>query len=326
MIGPEDEELLDSAPAARDLDARRRIKEFMEQDEEEIERYYQERYENRNYADRFGDGEAMADSIVQKERLPGIKDPNLWSLRCKMGEEKATILALMNKFIAYQYSDTPLQIKSAFAKEGLKGYIYVEAFKQTHVKQAIEGISALRLSTYKQQLVPISEMTEVFRVVKESGEVKADQWVRIKSGLYRNDLALVEYVEDAQNLIGLKLIPRIDYDRRRGRTVAEEEDNKFKRFKRPAQALFMSSKVPDRVQRDGSYMIFEGNRYDHLGFLHKAFRMNTVVSLFIVCTPYCATVGLLSPRSYHLDIVPKPVTSDRCYVINYTITESVVCQ
>lgn len=194
LIGPEDEELLDAAPAARDLDARRRIREFMEQDEEEIERYYQERYENQNYVDRFGDGEAMADSIVQKERLPGIKDPNLWALRCKMGEEKATVLALMNKFIAYQYSDTPLQIKSAFAKEGLKGYIYVEAFKQTHVKTAIEGINALRLSTYKQQLVPINEMTEVLRVVKESGEVKPDQWVRIKSGLYRDDLALVSFI------------------------------------------------------------------------------------------------------------------------------------
>lgn len=191
LIGPEDEEALDAVPAARELDSRRRIREIMDQDEEEIERYYQERYENQNYVDRFGDGEAMADSIVQKERLPGIKDPNLWALRCKMGEEKATVLALMRKFIAYQFSDTPLQIKSAFAKEGLKGYIYVEAFKQTHVKQAIDGITALRLSMYKQQLVPIEEMTEVVRVVKETGQLKPDQWVRIKSGLYRDDLALV---------------------------------------------------------------------------------------------------------------------------------------
>jgi len=29
----------------------------------------------------------------------------------------------------------PLQIKSAVAVEGLKGYIYIEAYKQTHVKQ-----------------------------------------------------------------------------------------------------------------------------------------------------------------------------------------------
>ncbi|KAK4470075.1 hypothetical protein MN116_006539 [Schistosoma mekongi] len=277
LIGPEDEEALDAIPAARELDSRRRIREIMDQDEEEIERYYQERYENQNYVDRFGDGEAMADSIVQKERLPGIKDPNLWALRCKMGEEKATVLALMRKFIAYQFSDSPLQIKSAFAKEGLKGYIYVEAFKQTHVKQAIDGITALRLSMYKQQLVPIEEMTEVVRVVKETGQLKPDQWVRIKSGLYRDDLALVEYVEDAQNLVGLKLVPRIDYERKRNRgTEAEDNNIKLKRFKRPAPSLFNASKLADRVQRDGSSVVFEGNRYDADGFLHKQFRMNAV--------------------------------------------------
>ena len=34
----------------------------------------------------------------------------------------------------------PLQIKSAIAVEGLKGYIYVEAFKQTHVKQVWKSL------------------------------------------------------------------------------------------------------------------------------------------------------------------------------------------
>ena len=46
----------------------------------------------------------------------------------------------------------PLQIKSVIAKEGLKGYIYVEAFKQTHVKQAIDGIGNLRMGFYQQQV------------------------------------------------------------------------------------------------------------------------------------------------------------------------------
>lgn len=46
----------------------------------------------------------------------------------------------------------PLQIKSVIAKEGLKGYIYIEAFKQTHVKQAIEGIGNLRMGMWSQQV------------------------------------------------------------------------------------------------------------------------------------------------------------------------------
>ena len=54
----------------------------------------------------------------------------------------------------------PLQIKSVVAPEHVKGYIYVEAYKQTHVKQAIEGVGNLRLGYWNQQMVPIKEMTD----------------------------------------------------------------------------------------------------------------------------------------------------------------------
>lgn len=65
--------------------------------------------------------------------------------------------------------------------------------------------------------------------------------------------------------------------------VGEMDDvNKVKRFKRPAQTLFNPSKLADRVQREGTLFIFEGNRYDSDGFLHKQFRMNAVVSPFLV--------------------------------------------
>lgn len=69
-----------------------------------------------------------------------------------MGEERDTVLALMRKFVAYQYTDNPIMIKSCTYKDTLKGILYVEAFKQTHVKHAIEGIGSLRMGTYKQQV------------------------------------------------------------------------------------------------------------------------------------------------------------------------------
>jgi len=34
----------------------------------------------------------------------------------------------------------------------LKGYIYIESYKQTHVKQAIEGIGNLRMGIWAQQV------------------------------------------------------------------------------------------------------------------------------------------------------------------------------
>ena len=77
-------------------------------------------------------------------------------VRCRIGEEKATALQLMRKFIAYQNnpnaSTEPLMIKSVVVPEHVKGYIYIEAYKQSHVKAAIDGIGSLKMGYYKQQV------------------------------------------------------------------------------------------------------------------------------------------------------------------------------
>lgn len=73
-------------------------------------------------------------------------------VKCRIGEEKATVLHMMRKFIAYQFSNEPLQIKSVIAPEGVKGYIYIEAYKQPHVKQAILNVSNLRMGQWTQQV------------------------------------------------------------------------------------------------------------------------------------------------------------------------------
>lgn len=73
-------------------------------------------------------------------------------VRCRIGEEKITALSLMRKFIAFQMTDEPLQIKSVVAPEGIKGHIYIEAFKQPHVKAAINNIGNLRVGAWKQQV------------------------------------------------------------------------------------------------------------------------------------------------------------------------------
>lgn len=46
----------------------------------------------------------MSDEITQQTLLPGVKDPNLWMVKCRIGEEKSTVLLLMRKYITYQYS------------------------------------------------------------------------------------------------------------------------------------------------------------------------------------------------------------------------------
>lgn len=284
IVGNEVDEL---GPTAREIEGRRRGTSLWDsQREEEIEEYLRNKYADESVAARhFGDGgEEMSDEITQQTLLPGIKDPNLWMIKCRIGEERATVLLLMRKFIAFQFTDEPLKIKSVIAPEGVKGYVYIESYKQTYVKAAITNVGNLRMGFWKQEMVPIKEMTDVLRVVKEQSGLKSKQWVRLKRGLYRDDIAQVDYVDLAQNQVHLKLLPRIDYTRLRGalRTVQSESDAaKRKKKRRPAAKPFDPEAIRSiggEVTSDGDFLIFEGNRYSRKGFLYKNFTMSAILS------------------------------------------------
>ncbi|CAK9801062.1 Transcription elongation factor SPT5 [Anthophora quadrimaculata] len=284
IVGNEVDEL---GPTAREIEGRRRGTNLWDsQKEDEIEEYLRKKYADESIATRhFGDGgEEMSDEITQQTLLPGVKDPNLWMVKCRIGEEKATVLLLMRKFITYQFSNEPLQIKSVVAPEGVKGYIYIEAYKQPHVKAAIENVGNLRMGIWKQQMVPIKEMTDVLRVVKEQTGLKAKQWVRLKRGIYKDDIAQVDYVDLAQNQVHLKLLPRIDYTRPRGalRTAqSESEALKRKKKRRPPAKPFDPEAIRaigGEVTSDGDFLIFEGNRYSRKGFLYKNFTTSAIIA------------------------------------------------
>lgn len=95
-----------------------------------MEKYLRQKYADEATAQRhFGDGgEDMSDEITQQTFLPGIKDPSLWMVKCRLGEEKYTCLQLMRKAVAYANNNEPLQIKSVIAPEGIKGEGYLIVF------------------------------------------------------------------------------------------------------------------------------------------------------------------------------------------------------
>uniref|UniRef100_A0A8B9NCB1 Transcription elongation factor SPT5 n=1 Tax=Accipiter nisus TaxID=211598 RepID=A0A8B9NCB1_9AVES len=274
---------IDNVVLDEDRSGARRLQNlWRDQREEELGEYYMKKYAKSSVGETiYGGSDELSDDITQQQLLPGVKDPNLWTVKCKIGEERATAIALMRKFIAYQFTDTPLQIKSVVAPEHVKGYIYVEAYKQTHVKQAIEGVGNLRMGYWNQQMVPIKEMTDVLKVVKEVTNLKPKSWVRLKRGIYKDDIAQVDYVEPSQNQISLKMIPRIDFDRIKARMSLKDWFAKRKKFKRPLQRLFDAEKIRSLggdVASDGDFLIFEGNRYSRKGFLFKSFAMSAVIT------------------------------------------------
>ena len=57
--------------------------------------------------------------------------------------------------------------------------------------QAIEGLGTLKIGQWNQKMVPVKEMTDVLNVVKDLVQLKAKQWVRLKRGIFKDDLAQV---------------------------------------------------------------------------------------------------------------------------------------
>jgi transcription elongation factor SPT5 len=60
-----------------------------------------------------------------------------------------------------------------------------------HFFQAIEGLGTLKIGQWNQKMVPVKEMTDVLNVVKDLVQLKPKQWVRMKRGIFKDDLAQV---------------------------------------------------------------------------------------------------------------------------------------
>ncbi|KAE9415962.1 hypothetical protein Angca_008385, partial [Angiostrongylus cantonensis] len=263
----------------KQLDAERRRNErnkFANMNEDEIGRYFENKYKTQPIRDLVEDDSAL-DDISRHGLLPSTKDPNLWIVKCRMGEEKLVALQLMRKFLAFENTSEPLQIKSVVVKEGLKGIIYVEAFKQSHVANAINGVSAL--NQFNVTMVPIKEMVDTLRVVKDVPALKVNSYVRLKRTMYKDDLAQVDWVDVAQSKVNLRIVPRIDYTRMRG-ALRTDADRVHKVKRRPMPRLFDLDRIKEiggEVTNDGDFVIFEGNSYRR-GFLYKSFPMNAIIA------------------------------------------------
>lgn len=136
-----------------------------------------------------------------------MDDPKLWQVRVKKKFERTACNALLRKSIDFASKGHPLSILSVTCSDTTEGYVFIEAFKEIHVRQAIDGLHFMLPSV---KLVPTEEMPVIYQIDKaKSNEIKKYQWVRIKnSGPYKEDIGLVEKTDD--NKVWLRLIPRVD--------------------------------------------------------------------------------------------------------------------
>jgi len=232
---------------------------------EEIAKEYEERH--KHYLDEEEEelGEEGID-IKQQSLLPSTKDPKLWMVKCKPGKEKQIVMNLMQRFLEKRNDPDRIQIKSVIAPETLKGYIYIEATAEGHVSKAIKGMRSLQYWAAK--IIPIKEMPDVLNVLTKTVSLQKGDWVRIKRGVYRGDIAQVSENDEGRNIVVVKIIPRIDYQ------STGKLGEKQKRKSRPPARLFNYEEARAAFgqqveRRHGENVdVFQGNRFKD-GYLLK---------------------------------------------------------
>ena len=73
--------------------------------EEQMEQYFQERHAQQMSTHRGDMDDNVYDDITQNGLLPSTKDPNLWIVKCRMGEERHLALQIMRKYFAYEHTE-----------------------------------------------------------------------------------------------------------------------------------------------------------------------------------------------------------------------------
>ncbi|CAM0943830.1 unnamed protein product [Alopecurus aequalis] len=272
----------DDQPDDPDKDRRGSRRHSIPMDEEEdpdaMLQHLVKKYGRQSHSDYSDYVDEDFNEVDQQALLPSVKDPKLWMVKCAIGHERETAICLMQKFIDRQ----DLQIKSVVALEHLKNYIYVEAEKEAHVKEACKGLRNIFASA-KITLVPTKEMADVLSVKSKSVDLSRDTWVRLKLGIYKGDLAKVVDVDDVHQRVTVKLVPRIDLQALTDKLNGLKVEKKKTSFVPPprlfsvGEAREMNIPVERRRDRDsGEYFEVVGGLKFEDGFLRKTVSIKSI--------------------------------------------------
>ena len=262
-------------------------------DEARLEAYLKERYGAHLDDDDDEDFDADAGAggmseIEQQGLVPSVKDPKLWMVQCRPTHEREAALQLMAKYVAIatgRAAGEKMLITSALAVDGLSAVIYVEAHKESHVREACMNIR--NIYTRKIRMVPLREMVTVMQASKGAkANVTDGCYARLRGGAYKGDLAQVIQVQGAQGQAWVRVVPRIDYNRIAAKNKGRTQEVKAKGRARPEARLFYPKEAQERTHEmanESSFMVdgkpcyeWHGLRFRH-GLLLKHVSLKTLV-------------------------------------------------
>jgi transcription elongation factor SPT5 len=171
--------------------------------------------------------------------------------------------------IMLKASTQPLPILSAFARDSLRGEVFVEASSERDIQHALRGIHGVYLFRGI-HLVPLEEKIRILTLRDLDDPVIPGSWVRPKRGKYKGDLGLVLTVNHC--ILKVALVPRIPM-------ILPDPSLKGKRKQppqcRPPQRLFNFAEIVDvygldAVKTGDGSDRFNGDVYKN-GMLEKVF-------------------------------------------------------
>jgi hypothetical protein len=167
--------------------------------------------------------------------LPSEKDL-IWSVRVKVrghiaqmfcglnhkkkGSERDVVFAVFQKALLHPPSRPDSRdILACFAVDSLAGSVYVEAKSFPAVVKILEGISGVaRRSRNGPSVVKAINIQDMPLLLSmEHPVIRLSSWARIKSGLYKGDLALVREFDALSQLYEVYVVPRLAYGGKRKR-------------------------------------------------------------------------------------------------------------
>lgn len=233
-------------------------------------------------------------NFSQRRNLPSIDDPKLWLVSCRKGKTQEAAINIMQKALHLHNEGRPLRIYSAFASSHLDDRIYVEAYQKLHVTEAISGMHIL--FDNRTTIVPMEEMADVFAMDQvRKVTAKPGDFVRIKTGDYKGDLAQVWRLDEQRGRAVVKVVPRL------GKTLGRV---------RPAPRMFNPQEYPNCERKMDSksrefFHYYNGMQFQD-GFMFKTMSIKSLN--FDNVNPELAEVESFKNRSGEAEEAVMPLT------------------
>ncbi|KAI8921264.1 hypothetical protein DFJ77DRAFT_449169 [Powellomyces hirtus] len=254
--------------AHRELDSRREDAEEM--DAEKIAETMKARYGRSEF--NRGQYRGDVDHVPQSMLMPSTNDPKIWLCSCREGKERESVFAIMNRVFERENTANALDIYSVFARESLKGYIYIEARQQGVVQNALDGLNNIYLS--KLRLVPVDEMVDCLTIKVKENNLDKIHWFRAKKGKYAGDLGQVIQITENGETMLCRFVPRLD-PARDGVKVPFGQKRK-KNEPRPPAKLFNPADFKGEVRKERDYYIYNNEYFDREGYLEKTLKISSL--------------------------------------------------